>query len=97
MSENEFWQASPYQYVRMIIRGPFNEFPGNHKMDYAGEDPDSPLMFNVFNATGECFIDEFKRDFFIYIRLMQYLTAQSKEISFSVLKRNMAPFLGSPA
>lgn len=95
----EFRQPSPYVYLRMLIRGPFTECLGNSAIDASGENPDSPLVFNLFGAPCPpgTSIDQYIKNYFIYIRILQYITGQEREVSLPRITDDLSAFFDSNA
>jgi len=63
-----------YEYIRMLILGGYERFTGNDKNDGESFDPDSPLVFNLFEVVtqnGE--EDGIIRNYFMYVRILQYI------------------------
>lgn len=93
-SDEEERYVSPYRYVRMLIKGQYNFFPGNLKIGFSGENPNAPLFFNVFGfpynrmITDQDAIDHY----FIYMRILQYLLATETEVSYTTLLKDLSPF-----
>jgi hypothetical protein len=82
---NEVNFPSPYRYLRMLIKGKYEEYPGDRIDEAAPEDPNTPLVFNVFGLQRDPAMkkDYFIRHYFIYLRILQYLTSYDKDVKFS--------------
>ncbi|WP_420263866.1 hypothetical protein [Candidatus Magnetominusculus dajiuhuensis] len=86
--------TSPFTYIRMLIRGQFNHFVGNTSIDGVGDNPDSPLFFNLFGAPSDLCMDTDKiiNNYFIYLRILQYLTTHKRPVLYMTLKNDLKPF-----
>jgi len=85
-------------YLRFLIKGKYNYFPGNHCID--GESPDSPLFFNLFGLKYKRKTTEaiYIKNYLIFIRILQYLEINKIDkiqVTFDMLEKDLSDFYDS--
>ena len=70
---------SPHAYLRMLIKGPYNEHGGNKRINCSGYDADSPLIFNVYDYPNKNVShDAYINNYFVFVRLLQFINGADK-------------------
>jgi hypothetical protein len=66
-----------HRYFKLLIKGKFNYFIGNDRIDGYGYNEKSPLFFNLFGFPHGIGVNNqnFAKNYFIFIRILQYLIA----------------------
>jgi hypothetical protein len=84
---------SAFHYLRMLIRGPFHNFPGNHLIDGSGHSNGSPLVFNLYGLPYDNMGDaKYCLNYLVYVRVLEYLLLRDKEVRFSELVAELGTF-----
>ena len=87
--------GSPYRYLRLLIKGPFTDFPGNSFVHRAGSVGDTPLFFNIFRfrSLPGMSPDHYLRYYLLHIRLLQYILGHGDwGVPFQKLHADLNPF-----
>jgi len=62
-----------HRYFKLLIKGKFNYFIGNDRIDGYGYNEKSPLFFNLFGFQHGIGVNNqnFAKNYFIFIRILQ--------------------------